>query len=393
MADHLNRRFYSDITASTLSLKDLLLEIDSFQILPDNWDIIVTDIVNSTAAFNMGKYQEINLIAASSIIAALNVGKKYNLDLPFIFGGDGVTLCAPAYLTPEIYRHILGLKAKTLKHFKLDLRVGFVPAMNVYAEGRELRINKIKVTDHYHQAVFLGDGLLRAETIVKKTPATGVPTKKTEPNLEGLECRWQEIPSPHDKPQIMSLIIVPRDHVRAGAILSCVLTLIDNYCGDFASRHPLSHEGLELSASAKKIHRETILKNKYFTGLRTAKKILEAWVGKQLLKYRWSIRSLDGKNYKDSLILASDTLKVDGSLKTIISGTKTQFEQLLLALRILESEGKIFFGHYITSHSFLTCFVADRHTRHIHFLDAKNGGYTLASIELKAKLAHEHSSV
>ncbi len=386
MDNDLHRRFYSDITPSQLSLKDLLLQPESFRELPENWDIIVTDIINSTDAFERGLYQEINLIAASSIIAALNVGKRYNLDFPFIFGGDGVTLGVPTHLTAEICRHILGLKTKALKHFKLDLRVGFVSVKTLYELGSELKIHKIKVTQHYDQAVFLGDGLMRAESIVKKEKPGLTLKKKTDPDLEGLECRWQEIPHPMFKPEIISLIVLPTDHKNSGPILANILQLIENTYGDFMTRHPLCEENLVLSTKPSKIHRETLLKNSYFARLRTVKKLFEGWVGNKIFTYKWKIWALDGKNYKQSLMMASDTLKIDGSLKTVMSGKSSQRIELLSALLKLEQEGHIVFGHYVSSHSFLTCFVSDRHTRHIHFLDGKNGGYTQASIELKAKM-------
>lgn len=77
--------FYSDLPSleNFLDISDL----ENFTVVPPDWHIIVTDIAGSTKAIELGRYKEVNLIGAASIVAILNLSK--NIELPFVFGGDG----------------------------------------------------------------------------------------------------------------------------------------------------------------------------------------------------------------------------------------------------------------------------------------------------------------
>lgn len=74
-----------------------LIRSDKFISIPEDWDVIVTDIYKSTDAIEKGRYKDVNFIAASTIIAVLNA--LPNVEIPFVFGGDGSTL-----LVPNLYR-------------------------------------------------------------------------------------------------------------------------------------------------------------------------------------------------------------------------------------------------------------------------------------------------
>ncbi|WP_417786530.1 DUF3095 family protein [Tenacibaculum sp.] len=56
----------------------------------------------STAAVESGYSELVNLIASGSIIAALNIASKYEIDIPFFFGGDGATLLVPSVLLEKL---------------------------------------------------------------------------------------------------------------------------------------------------------------------------------------------------------------------------------------------------------------------------------------------------
>ena len=53
--------------------------------------MIVTDITNSTEAVKAGRSTEINLIAAGSLIAALNVAKAFKTEIPYFLAGMEVS--------------------------------------------------------------------------------------------------------------------------------------------------------------------------------------------------------------------------------------------------------------------------------------------------------------
>jgi hypothetical protein len=83
---------------------------------------------------------------------------------------------------------------------------------------------------------------------------------------------------------------------------------------------------------------------------------------------------------------ATDTLKIDGSLKTIIAGTKKQREELLRKLERREKRGEIVFGHFGTDSTTITCYVHKREKEYINFIDGTDGGYVRAAQELKEKI-------
>lgn len=65
----------------------------SSQPLPDDWLVIVTDIVNSSQAIEQGKYKEVNTVGICSIVAVLN--SLHKEIIPYVFGGDGASFCIP----------------------------------------------------------------------------------------------------------------------------------------------------------------------------------------------------------------------------------------------------------------------------------------------------------
>ena len=54
--------------------------------VPDDWTVVLTDVVGSTEAVRAGRYRDVNYVGAASIAAVLNASGR--ADLPFVFGGD-----------------------------------------------------------------------------------------------------------------------------------------------------------------------------------------------------------------------------------------------------------------------------------------------------------------
>jgi hypothetical protein len=116
------------------------------------------------------------------------------------------------------------------------------------------------------------------------------------------------------------------------------------------------------------------------------KSLYESVAGRFYFKYNLEINNLKGKEYLEQVIAYSDTLTIDGRLNTIVSGTKENRLQLLDYLKQQEKDGKLLFGHHVSKESIMTCYIENRDSKHIHFIDGSNGGYTEAAKELKPKL-------
>jgi hypothetical protein len=72
---HKDSSFYSQLHLHHGALHELLLDETAFTEVPQEWNIIVTDIKDSTQAVQDGKQQLVNLAATGSIVACLNISR------------------------------------------------------------------------------------------------------------------------------------------------------------------------------------------------------------------------------------------------------------------------------------------------------------------------------
>ncbi|MEG4803080.1 DUF3095 family protein [Microcoleus sp. ARI1-B5] len=163
-----SEKFYSQLPLLN-NFRDIT-EPENFVDVPDDWYIIVTDIRGSTKAIEAGRYKDVNLLGACSIVAVLNVAGK--TEIPFVFGGDGASLLIGPQVLPPAQEALLAVQQMAKTAFNLDLRVGAVPVKTVVAANYPVKIAKFKVSENYSQAVFFGGGLTRATELIKY-PAAG----------------------------------------------------------------------------------------------------------------------------------------------------------------------------------------------------------------------------
>jgi hypothetical protein len=89
-------------------------------------------------------------------------------------------------------------------------------------------------------------------------------------------------------------------------------------------------------------------------------------------------------NYIRSTASHSDFRKFDDMLRMVIDCSDEEVAQIKLFLDDLFQKGLIFYGTHISQNSLMTCYVEGLNEgQHIHFLDAENGGYTEAAIQMK----------
>ncbi len=379
-------RFYSDLPLKSGALSALLADQTQFAAVPRDWQVLLTDVRGSTRALGDGKHQAVNLVATGSIIAALNIGHRAGVALPFFFGGDGATLLAPPALAARIEAALLKHRENTSANFDLDLRVGRVPVADLHAQGAELLIAK---TDVNGQGLViplaLGDGLQLAERIVKGEDFGAAPTPADATlDLEGMECRWDAIRPQASTQEIVCLLVIVRRADRQSAILSAVLARIEEVYGSLTVRNPVSKTRLKLKPTLFKIATEMRAKlGRFALGY-----LLGQWLY-TLIGPLYFALSKDGARYLERVVQLSDTLMIDGRVNTVISGTAAQREALGSALRIMEDRGDIRFGLQICAASVMSCYVRDRQDQHIHFVDGLGGGYTQAAGMLKRKMARD----
>jgi hypothetical protein len=372
--------FYSELEQANFSLVELFSSNSAFSPIPDDWDIILSDIKNSTAAVATGNHQNVNLVATCTIVIALNIAFAKKIDIPFFFGGDGATFIVPSIISRDIMSSLEDFRVNTKKNFNLDLRIGAIPVRDIYTAGFKLQIAKYNRSSVFSMPVISGNGLIYAEAILKEEiyEFEKPSAEAREADLTGMECRWDQIPVPADQEEVLTLLIIAKTESQ-GLIYSKVLAKIDAIYGNDRQRQPISTKKLKLKSTYNRLRAELLAK--YNKG-RFSHYLVEGLSG--LLAYFYFMSSA-GMRYLNNLVEMSDNLVLDGRINTVISGTRVQRVELIAALDRMESEGEIIYGAHISTSSIMSCYVRDMKNAHIHFVDGSQGGYTMASRQIKQK--------
>ena len=377
-----NDLFYSRLPVNEIPLSDLLMEEHLFFKIPANWYVVITDIKNSTAAIQKGLHETINLVATGSIVAVLNIAYKANITVPFFFGGDGASFIIPPTLLEMATHALLQHKENTKTNFDLDLRVGHIPVANIYEQGHNLNISKLKTSELFAIPVLLGDGLIYAEKKIKGPDYMFAALTATgdELDLSGMQCRWDRIKPPENFFEVVSLLAITPEGVNQSQAFKRVMDSIDAIYGGPQKRKPITVAKLKLKATLAKIGLEMKARMGGFKPLY----VLMTWI-KTSVGYFY-FKTKKGRAYLYNLVDLSDTLVIDGRINTVISGTAQQRELLETALNKIEREGEIIYGLYVSKESVMSCYVRNMSDRHIHFVDGAEGGYTKAAGVIKQKI-------
>jgi len=386
-----SENFYSQLPLLDNFLK--ITDIGNFFDVPEDWYIIVTDIRGSTQAIEAGKYKEVNLLGACSIVAVLNVAGE--TEIPFVFGGDGASLLMGPSLLPAAQKALLATQQLAKREFDLDLRVGVVPVKVVLAANYPLKIAKFKVSENYSQAVFIGGGLTRATELIKD-PVAGkiysIKNKGVSPKADfsGLECRWQDIPSKYG--EIVTLLVMVRsDFGQQGhQFYRNILKKIQYIYGKENSLNPIDRKNLKLTLNSTQLIKETLVRASSASWLDRqlylSKIQLETALGSLLMNLKVKTEELDWGVYKDMAIAATDYRKFDDMLRMVISGNEWRRKKLTGYLERNYREGKLVYGLHVSDRALMTCLVFERGGRQVHFVDGADGGYALAAKDMKQRM-------
>jgi hypothetical protein len=374
--------FYSKLLLHHGSLHELMADEEAFTQVPASWNIIVTDVENSTQAVKDGQQQLVNLAATGSIVACLNISRAKGIEIPFFFGGDGATMIVPDDILPECLFALQLHQERCSISFDFFLRVGYRKVSAMTNNGASLKILKYKRNDLHTMPVILGDALQMAERSIKSS-SEEEPIESLEYNLDlnGMECKWDKIKPPKNENEILTLIIIANKVADQSKVYSQVLEKVEQIYGSDINRHPVTAKRLKMVHSLSRIKAEVKMKFKKVTGQKITANWLRTVMGSWFVKH-----TSTGRNYLNDMIQLTETLLLDGAINTVITGKLEQREKLLTFLNEIEEKGIITYGYYSSTSSILSCFVTAIDDYHIHFLDGDNGGYTQASKVLKAKL-------
>jgi hypothetical protein len=379
--DSKDSSFYAQLHVHHGVLHELVSDQETFTKVPESWNIIVTDVKNSTQAIKEGKQQVVNLAATASIVACLNISRAKGIEIPFFFGGDGATLIVPDDILKECLFALQLHQERCSISFDFFLRVGHRKVIDMIRKGASLRILKYKSNELHTMPIILGDALQMAEGFIKSSNNEKVIADlKYNLDLNGMECKWDKIKPPEDENEILTLIVSAKKVTDQSKVYSQVLEKIEQVYGNDLIRHPVTAKRLKMVHNLSSIKAEVKMKFKNITNGKIATSWWRSFIGSWFTK-----NTSKGRNYLNDMIQLTETLLLDGAINTVITGKINQRKELLAYLNTLEKQDSISYGYYSSSSSVLSCFVTAMDNYHIHFLDGENGGYTNASKMLKAK--------
>jgi len=384
-------RFYLELPV--LTEFSAVMQPERFAPLPQDWHIAACDVRNSTAAVQRGDYKEVNTAAAAAVTAVLNVAG--HVDVPFAFEGDGSVFCVPPGLIDAVREALAKTRDLASRSFGLELRVATLPVTRVREAGLDILVARYRVSQNYVQAVFAGGGMAWAERYMKD-PATAplcavdaaTPARGSH---EGLECRWQDIPSPHGETVSLMVRAVSTDARTGAEVYRALIATVQAIYGSEELCHPVTVPALSMALGAKRLGNEVGVRaadesawGRWRYLMRTRLVVLLGWF---LMKLGLRTEETDWSLYKQTLVQNSDVRKFNDVYRQILAGTAAQREALTAWLEERYKRRELVFGLHVTDRAHMTCLIFNYSGKHLHFIDGADGGLFSAAKAFKERAA------
>ena len=368
------------------------VEFTAYEPVPDDWIVMIADVQGSTRAIERGRYKDVNMVGAASITAVLNTCGE--IEVPFVFGGDGGTVVVPCSLRKSACDALIGLQAISQAAFGLSLRVGAVPVRDLRAMGADVRVRKFELSAGNHLAMFAGGGVELSDSLLKSAPA-GAPyllearSDIGEPDLRGLSCRWEPLTPRSGCMMTIMAQSTNSDPAVASALLNDVIQKMSDILGHRlqesapASIHSMKFKwpprGLKLEARVT-AGRHAFLR-RYVAVL--ASSLIQLWCE----RFDRQAGPYNAPVYRDELRSNTDFRKYDGILRMVLDVSNGQAGFIEKYLQREYDAGRLVYGVHRADAALMTCLVFSlEQSKHVHFIDGSNGGFAKAAQEFKSRL-------
>lgn len=373
--------FYSGLPA--LTQFEGVTDSANYTALPTDWVLAIADIVGSTDAIAEGRYKDVNMAGASVISAVLNVLDE--TDYPFIFGGDGALVAIPSSKRQAAGQALASVRQWVREELQLEMRVALVPMQEIRQAGLEVGIARFAASASVSYAMFNGGGASWAEQQMKAGRFLVDEEDATIPDLTGLSCRWDAIPSQNG--QIVSIIASPVSPATMAEFREMMMQLISITAQSSRDGHPIPEVGPPLKFNSRNIEREaraTAALDKRW-GRRLAIR-LQIWLVIFLYRFNLSLGRFNARQYARDVAQNSDFRKFEDGLKMTVDVDSNQLVQVRALLEAAKQRGICDFGLHSQSSALMTCLVFNSLSHnHVHFIDGASGGYALAASQLAGR--------
>jgi hypothetical protein len=360
--------------------------------VPRSWLVAITDVRGSTRAIEAGRYRDVNALGVASIIGVKNALR--DVDIPFVFGGDGATLLVPGSRRHALESALRGARLLATQAFSLALRTSIVPVARLYDSGFVPKVARFRASPLATLAMLSGGAYAVAEAWVKDAESGAhweVPEEgAADVDFEGFECRWQPVASRRGRVVCLLVLACGSDEALQiqtyGRILSALEALV---APDLAS--PIKATALNFTGLGGDFSTEARVRSGQGAGAafdlaeKAARK--QTAVGSVLSALRVSAFGFDGASYKREVEQNTDFRKFDDTLRMVLDVTTSELAQIVELLESEQRAGHVAYGAHSAHAALMTCFVRSHRGDHLHFIDGADGGYALAAKQLKANLA------
>ncbi|HST35925.1 MAG TPA: DUF3095 domain-containing protein, partial [Allosphingosinicella sp.] len=321
--------------------------------LPDDWHIGVADIVESTRAIAEARYKAVNMAGAAVIASVTNAldGREF----PFVFGGDGASFAvSPGDLNRA--REALAATAAWVKDdLDLVMRVALVPVAAVRSNGLDVRVARFGPSPNLSYAMFSGGGLGWAEAAMKRGEFAVPPAPPgTQPDLTGLSCRFEEIPSVRGL--ILSVLIVPArgaDPMSFRGLIEDVIALAER-SPDAGRPVPPGGPPLRWPPAGVEFEARAARGGSLFK--RRARVLAHTLFAYLVMRFGISVGGFVPKTYVQQVVENSDFRKYDDGLRMILDCTPQLERELTQRLGAAASAGIARYGLHRQDAAMMTCF-------------------------------------
>lgn len=369
-----------------------VMQPGAYSTVPSSYWIALTDVRGSTKAIEAGRYKDVNAVGVASIIALINALR--DVELAYVFGGDGATILVPGSRRQAAERALRGARWLAREAFALELRVGLVPLSELMDAGGVAKVAKFRASEHTRLAMFSGAAFSLAERWLKD-PEQGARYEvsadgEREANFEGFECRWRPIDS--QRGTMVSLLVAARDEQEAARASTYARVLRElerrmdpERCRPVHKEHlhmlgPFADYSVEARIRAGEPDRPSVAAAKKEARLRTQTARVLRLLGKEA-------GGFNPHRYMQELEQNTDFRKFDELLRMVVDLSASECSSIRAYLESERQGGAIAYGLHQAPAALMTCLVRSYSGDHVHFIDGAEGGYALAAKELKRQLA------
>ena len=354
---------------------------------PDDWELIVTDVVGSTAAIASGRHKTVNFVAAMAIAALKNLCAPATI--PFLFGGDGAVIMVPPQHALAARRELARVRGAAAREFGLQLRVGAASVAMLRQHGSDVRVGRYEPSPGNSFGVFLGGGVGLLETAVRGRGAAELIAAAAIPeslddavptDLSGLSCRWDELRSQRGK--MLTLIVsgAPDPH----EIYSTVMQL----AGQEGDPRPVRLDTLGTRWPPKGFMLEARARRRGGSlALMVLQVLFDTFLAWFVFVRGRPIPGFDPNRYRDQITTNTDFCKHDETLCFVIDSPQGAIDPIRSYVEGCAAAQAFRCGMDVSDTALMTCLVtSSTNSLHVHFVDGGGGGYTNAAKKMKAAI-------